>query len=523
MTAARLSPAASLLRSSKLFALPPQLSLPPTPPSSDPPVFSDTATTPYPIRPAIETPTSSLNQGDWGLKRALPVKTTTKSGTPVIRIQGGIDTPEHIADFESAADHVMTLRKFQELKLRITLPTARDVPDHQRTSAFHPEVDHTADADPSTHVGKTTTSWLEKSTAERVAELPKHLRDTLDEVAKARAGETGSERQPEPASSAPASFTLGRRRWRYGGPYLAGMNGMEFDSFLKRITREQRLEFRAYVKRHLINERSQKRRAEALEQGQTDTAELSQGNTTEEDVTEYLRQLRSEPGKFGPLIAGFFDLADGPKSSPGTSDPWSYGRDTISADSYRESGPPSTHPSAGLSYIKSEKFSQNDTVVGPLEHRPPVPARLLRSLPTSHNRHIPQVGVAGFVVHQPTGAGMAGDYDWQWKPTKDGPKLAVTPTSAAVLQAGKLDMATKLEKNWVVENDTPVNKQERSARQVSQARRPASTQLPPLDTIASKRSSRRITRPPPEPSQDISEELDALERTAVRSATTKQA
>ncbi|KAI1618950.1 mitochondrial ribosomal protein MRP51 [Exophiala viscosa] len=522
MTAARLSPAASLLRSSKLFALPPQLSLPPTPPSADPPAYSDTATTPYPIRPAIETPTSSLNQGDWGLKRALPIKTTTKSGTPVIRIQGGIDTQEHIADFESAADHVLTLRKFQELQLRVTLPTARDVPDSQRTSAFHPEVDHTTDVESSTLVEKATTSWLEKSPLERVARLPKHLKDTLDEVARTRTAEAGFEKPAALTSPAQAPFTSTKRRWRYAGPYLAGMNGMEFESFLNKITREQRIEFRAYVKQHLINERLQKHRAEALEQGETDTAELPSKDATEEEVTEYLRHLRSEPGKFGPLIASFFDLADAPNPSPGSADPWSYGRDTISADSYRESGPPTTHPSAGLSYIKSEKFSRNDTKVGPLEHRPPVPARLLKSIPTSHRRYLPRVGVAGFVVPPPTGDGFAGDYSWQWEPKKDGPKLVVTPNSGSVSQAGKLEMTTKLEKNWLVEDDVPVNKQEKSASQVSAARRSTSTQLPPLDGLSTRRPNRRVTRPPPEPSQDISEEWDMLVRTAAQNAMSKQ-
>merc|ERR1711939_1164094 len=143
MTAARLSPAASLLRNSKLFALPPSLSLPLTEPSSEPLAFSDTATTPYPLQAALETPTSSLNRGDWGLKRSLPVKTTTSSGTPTIRIQRGIDTPEHVADFESAADHVITLRKFQELNLRVTLPAPKDKKYNERTSAFSPEIDHT--------------------------------------------------------------------------------------------------------------------------------------------------------------------------------------------------------------------------------------------------------------------------------------------------------------------------------------------------------------------------------------------
>src|SRR5947207_4919817 len=109
--AARVSPAANLLRKSRLFALPPSLSPPVQPPTSSQVSESDTATLPYPIRAAIETPRSSLARGDWGLKRPLPSKsTTTSSSSPVVRVNY-LDTFEHITDFESAADHTVTLEK----------------------------------------------------------------------------------------------------------------------------------------------------------------------------------------------------------------------------------------------------------------------------------------------------------------------------------------------------------------------------------------------------------------------------
>merc|ERR1712000_255763 len=495
MTAARLSPAASLLRNSKLFALPPSLSLPLTEPSSEPVAFSDTATTPYPLRAALETPTSSLNRGDWGLKRSLPVKTTTSSGTPTIRIQRGIDTPEHVADFESAADHVITLRKFQELNLRVTLPAPKDKKNQP-------------------------SSWLAKSSGERVAELPKHLRETLDEVTRARSADTASEiADVPPPQSTQAPDVFARRRWRYSGPYLAGMNGMQLENFLKKITREKRADFRAHVKQHLINERLAERRAEALEQGQTETVNETPLEVTEQDVTQYLRHLRSEPGKFGPLIVEFFDLADGPNPSMMARDPWSYGRDTIAADQFRESGPPRTHPSAGLSYIKSESFSQNDVVVGPRETRPPVPARLLKSVPTVHQRHIPYVGMAGFVIPQPLW-GSTRDRNWQWKAVRDGPKTVVTPTSANVSQAGKVEINTKLLPDWHLEDDVPVNIADKPRKQPATARTTPSTRVLPLDRLASNRLSKQ-TRPAPAPSQDVSEELAMMGRAAFQSFANK--
>lgn len=512
MTAARLSPAASLLRNSRLFALPASLSLPPREPSSEPATFSDTATTPHPLRAAIETPTTSLNRGDWGLKRALPVKTTTKSGTPVIRIQGGIDTHEHIADFESAADHVLTLRKFQELNLRVTLPSANKRRQAMRTSVFNPEVDHTAATAPREHSKQhVSSSWLNLSPSERQRRLPQHLKESLDEVAGTRTAESASQ---APAASQPPSALSpeAARRWRYSGPYLAGMNGMEFDTFLNGITRERKAAFRAHVKQHLINQRLEQRRAEALGEGRAGSADEAPLETSEEDVTQYLRQLRSEPGKFGPLIVEFFDLADGPKPSFETTDPWSYGRDTIAADPYKESGPPRTHPSAGLSYLKSDMFSQNDVLVGPRETRPPVPGRLLRSTPSTHNRNTPSVGVAGFVVPQPAHTSLT-DYNWKWEPVKNGPKLVVTPTAATVSQGGKLEIQTRLQPSWHLEGDVPVNNAEKTSERAP-TRRVATSQLSRLDR-------RRRPRPAPEPSQDINEELDALMREASKSTLAK--
>src|SRR5947207_14955187 len=73
------------------------------------------------MRPAIETPRSSVARGDWGLKRPLPSKsTTTSSSSPVVRVNN-LDTFEHITDFESAADHTVTLEKWQELSFPISL------------------------------------------------------------------------------------------------------------------------------------------------------------------------------------------------------------------------------------------------------------------------------------------------------------------------------------------------------------------------------------------------------------------
>ncbi len=534
MTAARLSPAANLLRNSRLFAIPAVLSLPAVEPSSEPISHSDSATTPYPTRAAIETPLTSLNQGDWGLKRPLPIKTTRRSGTPLIRFQRGIDTPEHVVDFESAADHVLTLRKYQELNLRVTLPAPRQKTGQEhRISPFEAELDHTANHVPLALNQNVPTSWLDQNSSERVQHMPKHLKDTLLMAQKEWEGKERKQREREQkereqsgtntihTQSTTSTFTPPvepPRRWRYSGPYLAGLNGLEFDAFLTSITREKRAAFREVVKSHLIEERGRKQRQKALDEGYTDVPSQDHAEVTTDDIAEHMRDLRNEPGKFGPLIAEFFDLADGPKTLDAT-DPWSYGRHTIAADLYKETGPPRTHPSAGLSYLKTEASVVNDSTTGPRLARYGVAARLLKSRQQTHNTHAPYVGVAGFVVPQPENPSM-GEQNWKWEPEKDGPKLAVTPLSTSLSQAGSVEIKTRKLQGWVVENGLAVDPTEArpNASTATKTQTPAKTytsSLPPLDSPA-----RRTPRPGPEPNQDIDEDMDFLQNLSSKSRRT---
>ncbi|KAJ9609542.1 hypothetical protein H2200_005869 [Cladophialophora chaetospira] len=516
MTAARLSPAANLLRNSRLFAIPAAIPLPAVEPSSEPISYSDSATTPYPIRAAIETPLASLNQGDWGLKRPLPIKTTTKSGTPLVRFRRGIDTPEHVVDFESAADHVLTFRKYQELNLRVTLPKAKSLQD-QRTSPFEEELDHTANQPPRILPQTTSTSWLDETPSERTQHLPKHLKDTLSKISEERdkfkahsvpQQTFAAHSEPSQTTSAHASLAKAPRRWRYSGPYLANLNGLEFDAFLKSITREKRAAFREVVKQDLIDKRAHEQRIRELDEGKTETPVETPTQVTEEDVTEHMRYLRSEPGKFGPLIAEFFDLADGPKTTKDMTDPWSYGRDTIATELYTETGPPRTHPSAGLSYLKAEA-AVNDANTGPRDDRAAAAARLLKTRQVDHQKHVPYIGVGGFVVPQPEAQSMSVQ-EWKWTPVADGPKLVVTPLSTSISQAGKVEIKTKYLKDWNVKNDLPVPPTEGKAPGPSEHTTTASTrisssQLPPLDRAA--QSPRKVVR---NDVQDISEEMDFL-------------
>jgi hypothetical protein len=547
MTAARLSPAASLLRNSRLFAVPAAIALPPIEPSSEPVSFSSTATTIYPTRAAIETPLASLNQGDWGLKRPLPIKTTTKSGTPVIRYQRGIDTAEHVVDFESAADHVLTLKKYQELKQPFSYPQKLVSNSLPPPNAFDSRLDHTAPEPP-------PSSWLHEQSSDAEDDLPDHLKKAMPGI---RQAWLQSPQQPMPREQTEELSIPGpHRRWRYTGPYLAGLNGLEFDEFLSTITNQERETFREVVKKDLQSTILHRRRQSALEEGrygiEAEEQVLSNAQqpvkgelqasaeeqqtvkgehqslvkdltfqkpmepelpeVTEQEVMEHMRYLRSEPGKFGPLIAEFFDLADGVRpDNSSVADPYSYGRDTAAAVLYTEYGPPRTHPSAGLSYLKTDTTATNDVEKGPRSSKPEVVARMIKTTNIPNQGYRPSVGVAGFVVRALTNSEISTSTLFKFEAQDGGKKLVVEPTRATISSNGSVGLETKLMKDWRVENDGPVNPGERPTPLPEPAQlKTEDRNIPSMRGIG----TRRPVQPKPvvRPSQPIADEMREIEQ-----------
>ncbi|KAJ5502409.1 Mitochondrial ribosomal protein MRP51 [Penicillium fimorum] len=299
MASARLSPTANLLRKSRLFALPKTLNGP----SDQTLRESGTATLPHPIRAAIVTPQSSLARGDWGLKRPLPAKSTSeKSSRPVVRLHA-LDTYEHVTDFESAADHAVTLEKFQEMHMPMSLPSKVNyatsvVPRHQ--SPFETHLDNTE-----------TSQGLQ-----------------------------------EP----------GAKQFRHTGPWLAGQTEAEFAAYLKQVTRNKP-ELLKKLREQFVAKRSAEIRKLAQDNGED--LEAHPTTVTDAEFNAYIKTLRNDPERIGRKYY----------QSPGTK---------LSSFEYAVSGPPKTHPSAGLSYTRSHALIHNHAQFGPQAHQRPVEARILR-------------------------------------------------------------------------------------------------------------------------------------------------
>ncbi|KAL4927618.1 mitochondrial 37S ribosomal protein bS1m [Aspergillus undulatus] len=317
-----LSPTANLLRKSRLFALPQALD-PFENPTTRMHADSDSATLPHPIRASVVTPASSLSRGDWGLKRPLPAKSTSlKSSRPVVRINE-LDTFEHVTDFDSAADHTVTLEKFQELHMPISLPakvnySSSIIPPHQ--SPFEKNFDNIA------------------------------------------LGHTGND--PD------------AKQFRHTGPWLGGLTEAEFVSYLKKVQKDKP-ELMQKLRGRFFEKRAAEKRKQAQDNGE-DLDNLP--SVTEQEFQTYLKALRADPFSLGPVVFELLDLPSAPMvpndrisksyyQSPPTKMP---------AIEYAALGPPTTHPSAGLSYTRTHTALYNHPKFGPLTHRRPVEARILR-------------------------------------------------------------------------------------------------------------------------------------------------
>ncbi|KAJ5738845.1 hypothetical protein N7493_002000 [Penicillium malachiteum] len=394
MATARISPTANLLRKSRLFALPQALQPPQDPPSSKPVFESPTATLPHPIRASIVTPPKALARGDWGLKRPLPAKSTSeKSSRPVVRVQS-LDTYEHVTDFESAADHTMTLEKFQDLNLPMSLPakfnySSNVIPRHQ--SPFETLVDNT--------------------------ETSKTL------------GEPGS------------------KQYRHSGPWLSGLSQAEFDNYLKSV-RTQKPELLQKLRERFEAKRFAEARKQAQDNGE-DLENLQPVKVTDEEFQVYIKSLRQDPFALGPAIFELLDLPSSPAvpserignpyyQSPGTK---------LSSPEYAVTGPPKTHPSAGLSYTRTHALTYNHPKYGPQAYQRPVQTRILRPKGRFKGRTSKAIaGIAGIAVEDLNAMsfsqGPPAGLTFFDATIPGGGKYWVTPIRASVDSEGRIGIAS---------------------------------------------------------------------------------
>lgn len=495
---ARLSPAASLLRNSKLFAIPPTIALPPTPASAEQIASSATATSIYPQHAAIKTTLTSHNYGDWGFKRPLPHRSTKATNNPVVRLVNGIDTREQIADFESAADHVLTRRKFEELNMPLQhMPADRrdsamasrssyGIENGKHQGVFRPTHDNTTNLSAKTSPAYAPPSgvWPDLGPDDIVNNLPSAIQKKHLQMAELRTRQSEKEAAAKTSSDedsgnakleqmlAPPSKRVEQKRWRYNGPSLSQISGQEFEGYLRKIDK-------AEVRVRLIEKARDRMLAEerrrAREEGSQD--EVAEDRIiSEEELRNYIRYLRKTPSVFGPMIAEVLDLPEVmiDTDTSRRRDVWEYGRQTLASDQWLISGLPKTHPSAGLSYVHTNQHVTNDPEYGPQKERDTTVARAVRSR-VAQDR--PVLGVAGFIVPDPQGHTTHKD-KLTFEPKQGGIKAALRPTVAYIQSNATLKMHTEHVSHVVDENEKAISSAENQRRKTMEELRQVTSPQP---------------------------------------------
>lgn len=361
-----MSPGGALLRASRMFAMPKPL---PTPQAqvlgAGLSFRSNTATLPYPTHLSITTPPSSLSRGDWGLKRPLPLRSTTRTSTPILRIST-MDTYEHITEYASAADHSLTLKKWQDLHLSMMTPKDKanvvldaDKEKIERKSVFEKDLDYT-------------------------------VRREMDI----------GEQDP---------------RWKFNGPWLPGQTELEFSEYVKKEVRRRRLEFNDLLRKECATFLTSKAVEEARNSSSNAPEPMVASDITDEQFSVYVKGLRQDRVKLFTLIRQFLDLPPTSKISDSAInvDEWFPGkqidikRDTDTQSKrdspYAKGGPPKTHPSAGISYLRTSAHIENHPLFGPQRSKAPFYGRIVMPKGSS-KRSVAKLGVAGVVTSVPSDA-----------------------------------------------------------------------------------------------------------------------
>jgi hypothetical protein len=402
-----LSPTANLLRNSRLFSLPNPLPRPVVGETSGAGVVkaSDSATLPYPTHQAIATTKSSLARGDWGLKRNLPARShLLQTSDPVLRITQ-LDTIEDVTDFDSAADHVRTRQKWEEMGVPMMKGSAqRGMTSAAPDGAFERRDDTTSyDTDLGLDENGLFLQALKQS---------KQAREK-------KARKTGLAQQFTPFKPPPVDAEVhNSRRWKHEGPWLPGQGADEYTAYISKEIGKRQAEFNEYLVEFVKNEIYTTRQLAASQSGELppiDAAEAQAwqvarekewADISQDDISASIKTLRKEAANtpltsklVTKLITPFLRLpAIKLKEKTYHSDSRAKAIEQYEFD--KDHAPLSTHPSAGLGYLKTKAYLATHPILGPQRSTAPIPARVVQPRQTSTTKEkYARLGVSGFVAN----------------------------------------------------------------------------------------------------------------------------
>lgn len=231
--------------------------------------------------------------------------------------------------------------------------TVHSVPQHR--SVFEKDVDNTV------RIGG-------GPSVERVLETEEDVdpQSTLDRRYRFRERVTS-------AGASSANSSTPSNRWKFSGPWVGGMSEGDFQRDfiypLRRRYNDAQGQFREYLRAHAATKKIASIRRQARDDGaeQPKPGVVVEINDAElDDHIHLLREDASLTSDLSTLVRDFLDL---PALPVAANEKWDY---SISApmSSAAEAGPPATHPSAGVSYSRSNAYAVNHPVLGPRASHP---------------------------------------------------------------------------------------------------------------------------------------------------------
>ena len=231
---------------------------------------------------------------------------------------------------------------------------------------------------------------------------------------------------------------LNRQRWKYAGPWLAGQTDDQFQEYVRKV-KNRKTDFRQFLHTQLATRKAAAQRREAVEEGIS--SETVGVIVTQEEVDNYIKRLRNDENAMQKVLEKFLDLPRNEVQAHGGG-----------VSDYDENGPPTTHPSAGLSYLRTGSRVFNHPSFGPQASETPVEGRVVAPQKiqgrTQARALIGVGGVVGvdsrYTFNKPDEVPGLGSFD---PDLPGGAKIWVNPRRAVVGSQGKieliLDRATK--------------------------------------------------------------------------------
>lgn len=324
-----------------------------------------------------------------------------------------------MTEFASAADHTQTREKWLEMGIPIRKHTGKSATEISQPpeSVFEDYLDNT---DPAT-------------------------------LSRRQASPQQRGRSPEPE--------VPRQRWKYTAPHIGGIPPGEFQKWLDTtITPGKKAAWKEYLRRHVLRQRLLEASRQARSEGRVLTAAdipklREKLNPTDQEVEQEQKKLRDYhvmdnlTSDLSQLLTDFLDLPVLPTSTDNVPARNSRFGDFAKSILAGDKAPPTTHPSAGLSHLRTNAIMDNHPLYGPQKARAPVEARVIHARTQSIDQNVAILGVGGFVARDSYSSTHGSNSGTD--PAKDldpdligGNKVWVHPDHATIDHRGRVNLTT---------------------------------------------------------------------------------